>query len=353
MGWRYDWYCLLILPLVPALLSCSSSKDDGPDIVHSKFQVTLPEQIHFSGQSNLHRIKTFVDAMYYPDIETDIKLKGQVKGISFNRISLGDTDKNSKPMDDILSNIEDYEIEEMFKFWYSRSGFRTRYMDIRRTTVEEPGIIITFRYDEKGRLEKVSIIWDDEKKEYDSLVHIQYDSDGHLGVIEDRNRSGILEEKKLLFYDRLLNFRVVGEFSCLAEALSCSQQSYVLDAEGRVIEEFGTARTCKHLGYKKVIMWSTFHYNEDGTLAEEHTHDKDGSAYLAKAYTYNSHGDLIRSTEYEPNGDVVQLRTNEYIYDEKGNWVKNLAKNEHIEGDVKVWDQRWLFMREIEYYDGN
>lgn len=159
----------------------------------------------------------------------------------------------------------------------------------------------TYEYDAAGRLVE-------EVRRYPNPldgVRIQYfyDEVGNLILEEwDEGFDGVDDRIEYLYRDRLLVEKRFGG-SCV------NRYSYILDAEGRVIERENC--TCDDPGFDHCF--TTFFDYEDGRLVRESDDESE------RLYFYDDQGRLIRE---ESGGSLV-----EYSYTDEGILVSRIVTN--------------------------
>lgn len=225
-------------------------------------------------------------------------------------------------------------------------------------------VIKSFTCEHNGQNKIVSTEYRDVEllSSIDETYH--YDSKERLIKIEQVHK-GLSSGKTLNLYDTLGNlmevFQQTQEASKLVQMNTNNYniEGKLLESNSIFISEKDTLLASKKYSYLPngkmsqeivvSVMGKTitdYVYNEE-LLIEIRTTRNDVLARLSK---YDQHENIVYVADYEPTGELMLEVTNEYTFDNLGNWIeKTVSQYTPTEGDEKARKVK-QYKREITYY---
>lgn len=226
--------------------------------------------------------------------------------------------------DDHLGPVESIRIEDAEMFYADKpllrqiSKFNRERQKIETVLYRDDGVALpksTYSYDSTGRLTKAH------HYQVNGAILLEntytYNSDGTLKDDVQRNlEDNKILSRKLYSHDLKRNLTEVSEFDW--DAKLRGRFGFVRDGQCRVVELYA--------------------YNLDGSVR-------------AKGIPlYDDKSNVIESTVYSNTGTILEKRHNDYEFDQRGNWIKQVTSKWVVENGKGSYKPEHVTIRKITYY---
>ena len=202
------------------------------------------------------------------------------------------------------------------------------------------------RFDEKGNLTFMKIIFYNEKgrcmKEnfyttdstFDGGYTFNDDENGNIIEWNKLDSNGTSTGRETYKFDNLNNEIEWCKYN--SKNVLHDRNSYKYDSNGNKIEEWDSTF------YGSLTSVFTYKFDINGNKVEKNHFLSNGNTSGKETYDYDSKGNLIQHNFFNKDGSLRYNTSYNYIYDEKGNWVKKTETDNGKQGNISK--------REIEYY---
>lgn len=212
--------------------------------------------------------------------------------------------------------------QSKYYVYYNDESKPDELAELTKTTFNDAGMISSMeRYGSAHLL----IFWE----EY------SYDKNGSLKKTMSYNQDSVIREKKINKYNH--NGSLTKQLCYDKNGKYSTYRVFKTDEKGRVTEdEWFTAAD------DNPLLYFTKKYDDTGNLVELMQSIESGENGERYVYIYNSDNLQTGEDHYNEFGDLVESLRYEYVFDEKGNWVKRIITNKNILVFIEI--------REIVYY---